>query len=97
MIRHLVLFKLNAGTDEATIQEHIADFRALAASIPAIDSIEVGRDFVGRDVSADFGLLVGFKDEAALEDYQSNADHQAAVARLRPNLDRLLVLDYHVT
>ena len=96
MIRHIVLFRLNPGVDERTLERHMSDFKALAQSVPRIDSIEVRRDFVGRDVSADFGLIVTFADEAALKAYQAHAEHQGAFGRLKPNLDRMLVLDYHV-
>ena len=96
MIRHIVLFKLKSGVDDQTIQRHMADFQELEGRVEAIDTIEVRRDFVGRDVSADFGLIVAFVDEAALKAYQAHAEHQAAFGRLKPNLDRMLVLDYHV-
>ena len=96
MIQHIVLFKLKSGVDDQTIQRHIADFQALEGSVDAIDTIEVRRDFVGRDVSADFGLIVTFVDDAALKAYQGHVEHQAAFGRLKPNLDRMLVLDYHI-
>lgn len=94
MIRHIVLFKLLTETDEATIQTHMADFRALETKVPAIREIMVQRDIVGRDVSADFGLVVSFDDDAALKAYGAHPEHQAAFARLKPRLDRMLVLDY---
>jgi quinol monooxygenase YgiN len=97
MVRHIVLFKLKPGLDEQTVRAHIADFAGLAATVPAIETIEVQRDVVGRDVSSDFGLVVSFADLDALKTYQAHPDHQAAFARLKPNLDHMLVLDYHVS
>ncbi len=94
MIQHIVLFKLQAGGDEETIRRHMADFEALEASVPSIGRILVRRDCVGRDVSADFGLIVSFADEDALKDYQAHPEHRAAFERLKPRLDRMLVLDY---
>lgn len=94
MIQHIVLFKLKAGSDEETIASHMADFRALAGVVEAIDSIDVQRDFVGRDVSADFGLIVALRDHDALGAYRDHPQHKAAFERLKPQLDRMLVLDY---
>ena len=94
MIRHIVLFRLKSGVDEQTITTHMDDFRALAGRVEAIQQIDVRRDIVGRDVSAHFGLIVTFADEAALKVYGAHADHQAAFGRLKANLDRMLVLDF---
>ncbi len=94
MIRHIVLFKLNPGADEQTISRHMSDFAALEASISAIATIEVQRDFAGREVSADFGLIVSFVDDDALKAYQAHPEHQAAFGRLKPHLERMLLLDY---
>ncbi len=95
MVRHIVLFKLKSGLAEQTIREHMADFAGLATTVTTIAAIEVQRDVVGRDVSAGFGLVVSFADLDALKTYQAHPDHQAAFARLKPNLDHKLVLDYH--
>jgi quinol monooxygenase YgiN len=94
MITHIVLFKLKPDTDEATIAHHMSDFRALAQTVRAIRAIEVERDFVGRDVSAEFGLVVQLEDRDALDAYRNHPDHQAAFTRLTSNLDHMLVLDY---
>ncbi len=94
MIHHIVLFKLKSNTDEATIAQRMGDFRALADSIDVITSIEVERDFVGRDVSAEFGLVVQLADRDALLAYRDHPEHQAAFGRLKPLLDHMLVLDY---
>ena len=96
MVRHIVLFKLKSGLDEQAIREHMADFVGLAATVDTIAAIEVQRDVVGRDVSSDFGLVVSFADLDALNTYQTHPEHQSAFARLKPNLDHMLVLDYHV-
>jgi hypothetical protein len=94
MIQHIVLFKLQAGTGEETIRDHMADFEALESSVPSIERILVRRDFVGREVSADFALIVSFAGEDALQAYQVHPEHRAAFERLKPRLDRMLVLDY---
>ena len=94
MIQHIVLFKLKPGTSEGTIAEHMADFDALRSSVPAIQSIEVQRDIVGRNVSAEFGLIVTLADGDALAAYRDHPAHQAAFARLQRSLDHMLVLDY---
>jgi hypothetical protein len=94
MIHHIVLFKLKPGLGDAAVASHMADFAALAGSVEAIRSIKVERDIVGRDVSAEFGLLVVLDDLAALQAYRDHPAHQAAFARLQPSLDHMLVLDY---
>ncbi len=94
MIQHIVLFKLKAGIDEETIARHIDDFAALGATIPAIEQIEVRRDIVGREVSAEFGIASSFRDMDALQAYRTHPEHVAAFARLQTNLDHMLVWDY---
>ena len=96
MIRHIVLFKLKAGLDASVVERHMADFARLAGSLPAIREIDVQRDIVGRDVSATFGLVVDLADLDALAAYRVHPEHQAAFARLQPNLDQMLVLDYQL-
>jgi hypothetical protein len=94
VIQHIVLFKLKQGLDEAAIAGHMADFDALRSTVPAISSIEVQRDIIGRNVSAEFGLIVQLADHDALAAYRDHPAHQAAFAKVQPALDHMLVLDY---
>ncbi len=96
MIQHIVLFQLKADVAEAIVEEHMADFAALVDAIGEIAQLEVKRDIVGRPVSAHFGLVSQFADIDALRRYQQHARHVAALERLKPRLDQMLVLDYEL-
>ena len=96
MVHHIVLFRLQADVDEATIEAHIADFAALPHTIAEIAHLDVRRDVVGRPVSAHFGLISQFADMDALRRYQQHASHVAALDRIKPRVEQMLVLDYEV-
>lgn len=94
MIQHIVLFRLKEDIQEEIIAEHMADFESLVDEIPEIDEIEVKRDIVARPVSCHFGLVSQFADMDALRRYQQHPEHVAALDRLKPDLESMLVLDY---
>ena len=74
MLTHIVCFKYKADTAEATRLDH----RTRLAGLKGIDGIvnlTVGGDVVRSPRSYDTGLIVTFRDRAALDAYQKNPTH----------------------
>ncbi|MFF4787347.1 Dabb family protein [Streptomyces griseorubiginosus] len=82
MIRHLVLFKLNAGVerDDPRVVAGEEAFRALDGKIPEIRFWELGWNVSDRPIAYDFAINSGFEDAAALRTYAEHPEHQAGVA-----------------
>ena len=74
MLTHIVCFKYKADTAEAARIDH----RTRLAGLKGIDGIvnlTVGGDVVRSPRSYDTGLIVTFRDRAALDAYQKNPTH----------------------
>jgi stress responsive alpha/beta barrel protein len=74
VLTHIVCFKYKADTADAARADH----RARLASLKGIDGIvdlTVGGDVVRSPRSYDTGLIVRFRDRAALDAYQKNPTH----------------------
>ena len=93
MIKHTVFFKLKhaAGTDAE------AHFLALAlklGQIPEVRDLECVRQ-VSKKNDFDWGLLMGFADQAAYDRYNAHPDHVKFVAEhWVPEVERFLEIDY---
>lgn len=96
MIEHIVLFKLKAGTDEATRLLFQDELRKLKALIPEIVDLTIGENFSQRSQGFEIGLVVRFRDQEGLDTYQEHPAHQKVVQTIvRPNLADILAIDYH--
>ncbi|MDE3155451.1 MAG: Dabb family protein [Acidobacteriota bacterium] len=74
MLVHLVAFKYKPEVDEARRARH----RAALAGLDVIDGVlelKVGADVMHLSRSYDLGLLVKFRDRAALEAYATDPRH----------------------
>ena len=74
MLVHIVCFKYKADIDAATRRQHRERLAALA-DIDGVDELKVGEDIVRSPRSYDTGLMVIFRDRAALDAYQTNERH----------------------
>jgi hypothetical protein len=74
MLTHIVCFKYNADTPESARHAHRTQLSALS-TIDGIVSLSVGEDLVRSARSYDTGLIVVFRDRAALDAYQTDARH----------------------
>lgn len=83
MLVHVVCFKYKPEADAAARDAHRAALGALA-DIAGIEELAVGADIVRSARSYDTGLVMRFRDRAALEAYQRDPRHvpvaQAGVA-----------------
>ena len=74
MLIHLISFKYKPGTAEDAKEEHRRRLAALAILDGVVD-LKVGADVVRSPRSYDTGLLVVFRDRAALDAYQQHPQH----------------------
>lgn len=93
MIVHAVSFKYKPETTAAERADHRAKLKALA-DIDGIVDFKVGEDVVRSARSYDTGLVVIFKDRAALDSYGTNPRH-VPVAQLGRDLsDSIIAVDF---
>ena len=93
MLIHLVSFKYKPDVAEDSRQNH-RDRLAGLASLGMVFDLKVGKDVVGSARSYDTGLLVTFRDRAALDEYQKDPQH-VPVAQLGVSLcDHIVAVDF---
>ena len=93
MIAHVVVFKYKSGTSAAERADHCAKLKGLA-DIDGITDFKVGQDVVRSARSYDTGLVVMFRDRAALDSYATNPRH-VPVAQLGRDLsDSIIAVDF---
>ena len=93
MILHLVSFKYKAEATPAQRANHCAQLKSIA-SIDGILDFKVGEDIVRSPRSYDTGLLVVFRDRAALDSYATNPRH-VPIANLGRDLsDSIVAVDF---
>lgn len=96
LLRHVVLFKFKDDAPPTEVEKIVDAFRALPAKIPQIHSYEDG--FNNSPEKLNDGLthcfLVTFRSEADREAYLPHPEHQKFVEILKPQLEKVLVVDY---
>ena len=95
MVVHMVSFKYKADTAASARTDH----RARLSTLKDIDGIldfKIGEDFVRSPRSFDTGLIVLFRDRAALDGYAAHPRH-IPVAQLGRDLsDAIVAVDFDV-
>lgn len=93
MLTHIVCFKYKAETSEATRRDHVAKLRALAA-LGGIVDLKAGADVVRSPRSYDTGLIVRFKDRAALDAYQKDPQHVPVAQHGASLCEHIVAVDF---
>ena len=75
MLTHLVVWKYRADVPQAMRDEHVARLGRLSSVVPGIESLSVGFDTLHLPRSYDTGLVVVFRDRAALDHYTVHPEH----------------------
>ena len=97
MIEHVVLFKVKAGTPAASVKAMVDGLAGLKTRVPGIVDLSVGANFTDRNNGFTHGLVVRFRDKAALEGYLPHPAHQEVVqGNIRPIIEDLIAVDYEV-
>jgi hypothetical protein len=89
MLTHIVCFKYKPDVEERGRSDHRARLRSLR-SLDGVVDLKVGTDVVRSPRSFDTGLVVTFRDRAALDAYQKNPAH-VPVAELGVSLSEAIV------
>jgi quinol monooxygenase YgiN len=79
MICHLVFYRLKAGTSEKDERALIDQAQRRLAKVPGVKNLKAGKGIAGSHQSYAVVLTMDFEDEAALDAYRVNPDHQAFV------------------
>ena len=96
VLRHVVLFKFKETATAEQIAEVERAFAGLKSEIDTIQDFEWGTDNSPEGLAQGFThcFLVTFKSEADRDAYLPHAAHQAFVAKIKPVLEKALVVDY---
>src|SRR5690348_6943822 len=95
MVEHVVLFKLKAAATEPEKSAAIEALKGLRGQIDGIVDLTCGRNFSERSQGYEIGLVVRFRDRAALEAYLPHPAHRGVVEKfLNPIREDVIVADY---
>jgi hypothetical protein len=89
MVVHMVSFKYKTDTTAAGRADHRARLATLA-DVDGILDFKVGEDFIHSPRSFDTGLVVLFRDRAALDGYATNPRH-VPIAQLGRDLSETII------
>lgn len=93
MLIHIVCFKYRADVSAAAREEHRRKLASLA-TLDGIVALTVGADVIHSARSFDTGLVVRFRDRAALDAYQQNPQH-VPIAQLGVSLaEQIVAVDF---
>jgi len=93
MLTHIVCFKYKADVSEATRQDHVRRLAGLRSLAGVVD-LKAGADIVRSPRSFDAGLIVTFKDRAALDAYAVDPQH-VPVAQFGVGLcEKIVAVDF---
>lgn len=94
--RHFVLFQFKKDASEEQVRQIETAFAALPDKIDTIRDFEWGTDVSPEGKAKGFthAFLVTFDDQAGLDAYLPHPAHQDFVAKLKPVLEDVLVIDY---
>ena len=97
-VRHVVLFKFKDGTTPEQVKAIEAAFRALPKEIPEIRAFEWGTDMSVEKLAAGFThcFFLTFDSAKDRDEYIPHPEHQLFGQKLKPILDKVLVIDYVV-
>lgn len=95
--RHIVIFKFKDDAPKEKVDEIVKAFAALKDRIPSVLGFEWGTNVSPENLNQGFTHIftVTFKDKESLEKgYLHHPEHVAFVEKLKPVLDKALVVDY---
>ena len=97
MIEHILLIRWTEGASPEAVDTAMAELRALKSKIPGILELSTGVNFSDRAKGFTHGMVIRFKDRAALEAYMPHSEHQRVVQKLiNPIRGDTVVFDYEV-
>ena len=94
MLTHIVIWKYRDDVEPEVRETHLSMLRGLAATIPVIESLAVGFDVLKLPRSYHTGLVVVFRDRAALQTYTVHPEHVKVVAFGRAITEQIASVDF---
>lgn len=94
MLRHYVFIRYTAGTSEEHVAEFCRRMDALRERIPAIRSLETGRDILREARSWDVILIMSFDSTEALRSYQQHPLHVSLMQFNQPHVADVGAIDF---
>ena len=94
--RHVVMFQFKEDVSKVKVAEVEKAFMALQGKIDTIVDIEFGTNVSPEDLNEGLThcFLVTFKNKAGLEIYLPHAAHKKFVDLVKPQLEKVMVIDY---
>jgi len=89
----MVSFKYKADTSDSARADHRAKLNGLR-DLDGILDFKVGEDFIRSPRSFDTGLIVLFRDRAALDSYAVNPRHVPVAQRGRDLSETIVAVDF---
>ncbi len=94
MLRHYVFMRYAAGTSEGHVAEFCRRMFALRDPIPAIRSLEIGRDILHEARSWDLVMIMRFDSIEALHSYQQHPLHVGVMQFNQPHVADVGAVDF---
>jgi len=96
MLRHVVMFGWEAGTDSANIKKVVDAFRQLPSKINLIKAFEWGTNNSPENLNQGLThcFFLSFSSEKDRDDYLVHPSHKVFVAMEKPGLTKITVFDY---
>jgi hypothetical protein len=95
MVEHILLMRWQEQASQEAIDRAMAGLRGLKEQVPGIVDLSCGLNFSERAKGYTHGLVIRFKDRAALDAYFPHPEHQRVVQTLiNPIRADTLILDY---
>jgi hypothetical protein len=82
MLHHVVTFQLKADAPADQVERIAEAVNALAAQLPEVRAMAVGRDLALRDGNASFALTAQFDDVAGFKAYADHPEHVRIITEL---------------
>ena len=93
MLVHVVCFRYKKDIDAAARTQHRERLRALR-DLDGIIDLRVGEDVVRSQRSYDTGLVIAFRDRAALDAYQTHPRHVPVAQFGAANCESVIAVDF---
>jgi len=94
MLTHIVMWKYLADVEQSAREEHVERLRALASSVPEVQTLSVGSDTLFAPRSYDTGLVATFADRAGLDAYTVHPEHMKVVEFGRSISEHVASVDF---
>jgi len=94
MLIHVVCFKYRTDVDPAARADHRKQLAGLRQLAGVVD-LQVGDDVVRSPRSYDTGLVVTFRDRAALDTYQKDPQHVPVAQHGVSLCDSIVAVDFN--